>query len=167
TQARLREFLPAAAGLRNPVDMIAAAPPAAFERAVEVVGADPGVDALVVMYVPPQVTKPEEVAAAMARGAGRVADHKPVLTVFLSSRGAPSVLASGPRGPLPSFSFPENAARALAAAERYARWRERPPGTALALPAEAAQRIRRVVDPLLAAAQHPVSLHPGPRQARQ
>lgn len=155
TQARLRTFLPAAAGLRNPVDMIASASPAAFEQAIQIVGGDASVDAVVVIYVPPQVTKPEEIAAAVARGAGAVPAAKPVLNVFLSTRGAPALLASGPRGPLPSFSFPENAARALAAAERYGRWRERPRGTVTALPDEAQRKIRAVVDPLLAAAQEP------------
>ncbi|HVQ32226.1 MAG TPA: GNAT family N-acetyltransferase, partial [Vicinamibacteria bacterium] len=67
TQARLRTFLPAAAGLRNPVDMIASAPPEAFEKAIAAVGADPGVDSVIAIYVPPQVTKPEDVAAAIAR----------------------------------------------------------------------------------------------------
>ena len=152
TQARLRTFLPAAAGLRNPVDMIASAPPEAFEKAIAAVGADPGVDSVIAIYVPPQVTKPEDVAAAIARGAGTVPAAKPVLTVFLSSRGAPAALAGGPRGPIPSFSFPENAARALAAAEKYGRWRERPRGSVAALPEEARARIRAVVDPLLAAA---------------
>ena len=33
-----------------------------------------------------------------------------MLTVFMSSHGAPAVLGGGPRGRLPSYSFPENAA---------------------------------------------------------
>jgi acyl-CoA synthetase (NDP forming) len=85
------------------------------------------------MYVPPMVSRPEEVAAAIAMGAGAVPPHKPVLCVFLSSKGAPALLSEGPRGKLPSFSYPENAAMALAAAERYGRWRTRSRGQALTL----------------------------------
>ena len=165
TQARLHTFLPAAAGLRNPVDMIASAPPEAFERAIEAVGADPGVDSVIAIYVPPRVTKPEDVAAAIARGAGTVPAAKPVLTVFLSSRGAPAPLAGGPRGPLPAFGLPENAARALAAAEKYGRWRERPRGAVTALPEDARARIRSVVDPLLEAAADPFWLDAAAVQA--
>src|SRR5262249_13902956 len=65
TTATLRGFLPAAAAVGNPVDMIASATPEQFARAIEVVGADPAVDAVVVIYVPPMVTRPEEVAAAI------------------------------------------------------------------------------------------------------
>lgn len=50
--------------------MIASAPPEHFERAIELVGKDPGVDAVVAIYVPPLVTEPEAVAAAIARAAG-------------------------------------------------------------------------------------------------
>jgi acetate---CoA ligase (ADP-forming) len=160
TQERLRGFLPAAATVRNPVDLLAAAGPEPFARAVAAVGQDPAVDALVAIYVPPRVTQPEEVAAALARGAGEVPAEKPVLTVFLSSRGAPAVLASGPRGALPSFSFPENAARALAAAERYGRWRRRPRGEVFRLAEPARALVRAIVEPVLSSATGPVWLQP-------
>jgi len=142
----LRGFLPAQAGLKNPVDMIASASPKDYEEAIATVGSDPGVDSVVVLFVPPVVTSAAEIGAAIARGAGRVPAEKPVLTVFLSAKGAPEALAAGPRGPLPSFSFPENAARALAAAERYGRWRARPPGVPLRLEPEARASLRAVVD---------------------
>jgi acetate---CoA ligase (ADP-forming) len=146
TVAELRGFLPAAAGLKNPVDMIASASPEQFARTIEAVGADPNVDAVVVIYVPPMVTKAAEIAEAIARGAGTVPAHKPVMSVFLSTKGAPSVLANGPRGKLPSYSFPENAARALAAAERYGRWRARPRGSAVRLDRAARETVRGIVD---------------------
>ena len=82
----------------------------------------------------------EDIAAAIARGAGAVPAEKPVLVVFMARGGAPAPLASGPRGRLPVYDVPENAARALAAAERYARWRARPTGTVLELDPFAEQR---------------------------
>jgi len=160
TVAALRAFLPAHAGVRNPVDMIASATPADFARAVAAVGADANVDSVVAIYVPPMVTRPEEVAAAIAEGAGRVPAHKPLLTVFLSSKGAPDVLASGPRGRLPSYSFPENAARALAAAERYGRWRARARGNLRHLDATARLTVRDVVDGALQGRDGTVWLDP-------
>ncbi len=158
TTAALRTFLPPQAGLANPIDMIASATPEQYARAIEAVGTDPNVDALVVIYVPPMVTKPEEVAAAIARGAGTVPREKPVLAVFLSARGAPPLLGTGPRGALPSYSFPENAAQALAAAERYGRWRRRARGTPVVLAAFARSAVRAVVDRVLAGADGPVWL---------
>ena len=160
TIAALRTFLPPAAALGNPVDMIASATPEQFAHTIEILGADPAVDALVVIYVPPMVTDPEQIAAAIARGAGTVPSQKPVLAVFMSIRGAPALLGSGPRGPLPSYAFPENAAQALAAAERYGRWRDRPRGTALSLGRFEREAVRAVVGRVLAKAAGPVWLEP-------
>jgi acetyl coenzyme A synthetase (ADP forming)-like protein len=160
TVAELRSFLPPAAGVKNPVDMIASAMPEDFARAVEAVAADPAIDSVVVVFVPPILTQAEAVAEAIARGAGRAPVHKPVLTVFLSSKGAPDPLASGPRGRLPAYSFPENAARALAAAEKYGRWRARPRGTLRHLDAAARHAIRTEVERALQGREGMVWLEP-------
>ena len=160
TLARLRTFLPAQAGLSNPIDMIASATPEQYAETIEAVGADPNVDALVVIYIPPLVSKPEDIAAAIARGAGQVPPAKPVLSVFISSKGAPAILGTGPRGPLPSYAFPESAAMALAAAERYGRWRSRPRGKVLSLDAFARGTIRAVIQRVLAGANEPRWVQP-------
>src|SRR5206468_11812367 len=82
TVATLRAFLAPQSGLSNPIDMIAAATPEQYRRAIQTVGADSGVDALVVIYIPPMVSNAEDIARAIAAGAGQVPAHKPVLTVF-------------------------------------------------------------------------------------
>ena len=151
----LRAFLPVQASLKNPVDMIASAHADDYARAVEIVGADPSVDSVVVIFVPPLATSAAGIGQAIARGAGGVPLHKPVLTVFLSSKGAPPALATGPRGRLPSYSFPENAARALAAAEGYGRWRASARGEPLGLSAKARSAVRAIVDRAVAAHDEP------------
>src|SRR4029078_7552888 len=98
---RLRAFLPAQAGLSNPVDMVASASPEDYERTIDIVGNDPNIDARGVIYVPPLVTRPEEIAAAIARGAGDVPAAIPIASVFLSSRGTPAAPAGRERGRLP------------------------------------------------------------------
>jgi acetyl coenzyme A synthetase (ADP forming)-like protein len=133
TLAELRSFLPPQAGLSNPVDLIASATPEQFQRAVACVGRDPGVDSLVAIYVPPMVTRPEQIASAIAAGAGQVPADKPILAVFLSHDSAPGQLSQGPRGKIPSYSFPENAAIALSAASRYGQWLRRPQSRARSL----------------------------------
>ena len=155
TLQRLREFLPEQARLANPIDMIASASPEHFERAITTVGADANVDSVVVIYIPLFLTQVNEIAAAIARGAGAVPAQKPVLSVFLSSKGAPPILSGGPRGSLPSYSFPENAALALAKAERYGRWRQRPRGVPLGLDRFARSTVRAVIDRVMAQAQGP------------
>jgi acetate---CoA ligase (ADP-forming) len=146
TLEALRDFLPPQASLSNPIDMIASATPEQFERALSLVGADANVDAVVAIYIPPLVTDPVQVARAIARSAASLPPHKPLATVFMSAKGAPRVLSQGPRGRIPSYSFPENAAMALAAAVRYAEWRRRPRGQILSLKSERVRVIRRIVD---------------------
>jgi acetyl coenzyme A synthetase (ADP forming)-like protein len=155
TMEALRAFLPPTASVKNPVDMIASAHADDYARAIAAVGADPGVDSVVVIFVPPLTISAGGIAEAIARGAGVVPGDKPVLTVFLSSKGAPPALATGPRGRLPSYSFPENAARALAAAERYGRWRTRAAGEPLRLGARARSAVRAIVDRALVGHDEP------------
>ncbi|HET7503501.1 MAG TPA: GNAT family N-acetyltransferase [Kofleriaceae bacterium] len=145
TTEALRAFLPHEASVANPVDMIASAPPDHYERAIELVGRDPNIDAVVAIYVPPLVTNPESVAAAIARGAATLPDDKPIATVFLSSKGTPALLSSGRRGAIPSYSFPENVALALGAAARYGAWRKRPIGTRKKLDGDREQAVRALV----------------------
>ena len=161
TQAALRTVLPPQAGVANPVDMIAAATPAQYARTIELVGADATIDALVVIYIPPLVTDPAEIASAIAHSVGTVPAHKPVLTVFMTSQGIPAALNMGPRGTLPTYMFPENAALALSAAVRYGRWRTRPLGTPLSLSPFAHSAVRAVIDRVLAHASGPLWLQPG------
>jgi acetyl coenzyme A synthetase (ADP forming)-like protein len=156
----LRSFLPAAAGFANPIDMIASATPEQYERAIEIVGRDPNIDAVIVVFVPPLVTTAAQIAAAVTKGAATVPAPKPVLTVFLASKGAPPMLAPGTRGRLPSYAFPENAARALGAALRYQRWRERPVGEILRLTDEQRSEARRIVQTSLETRRDPHWLDP-------
>src|SRR5581483_1142052 len=62
TRTQLRSFLPPEAGLGNPVDMIASATAEQYRRAIELVGADPAIDAVVAIFLPPLATRPEDVA---------------------------------------------------------------------------------------------------------
>ena len=62
TQAELRSFLPSAAGLANPVDMVASATGDDYLRTLRLVLADDDVDAVIAIFVPPLVTDADDVA---------------------------------------------------------------------------------------------------------
>jgi acyl-CoA synthetase (NDP forming) len=125
TQASLRKVVPSEASVTNPVDLIASATAEQYRSAIEIVGQDPAVDAIVVLFVPPLVTQPEAVARAVVEAATTLGGAKPVLSVFLQSADLPEQLR-GPRLTIPSFAFPEDAAIALAKVARYGEWLARP-----------------------------------------
>jgi acetyl coenzyme A synthetase (ADP forming)-like protein len=130
TQRALRAFLPADAATANPVDLIASSGADAYEAALGILVAGDEVDAVIAIFTPPLVTRAADVAAAVVRAADRSRDEgraKPVLAAFLGAPEARAVLA-GAEPPVPCFTYPESAARALAHACSYARWRSRPPG---------------------------------------
>ena len=124
TQAKLRAFLPAGASAANPVDMIASARAEDYGQAIEIVAADENIDSLIVLFTPPLVTQAADVARSIVASVERIDKGKPVLSVFLSAEGPPQELRMA-KPAIPSFSFPETAAIALARAARYRDWRER------------------------------------------
>ena len=125
TQSQLRSLLPAEASFANPVDMIASASPEQYRKAIEILSKDSGIDAIIVIFIPPLVTRPEDAAAAIVDGARTLGGRKPILSVFMQSRGVPEELRRADVR-IPSYSFPENAARALARVASYGEWLARP-----------------------------------------
>ncbi|MDQ3751968.1 MAG: GNAT family N-acetyltransferase [Actinomycetota bacterium] len=127
TRSKLSAFLPPEASLTNPVDMIASASGAAYRRAIEVVASDSCVDAVIVIFIPPLVTLAADVARAICEAAAEMKRAVPLLTVFMSARGVPEELQAG-EVRIPSYAFPEDAARALARSVGYGTWRATPEG---------------------------------------
>src|SRR5690606_4355997 len=62
TQAKLREFLPAAASVTNPVDMVASASADDYRRSLSLVLDDPNVDAVITIFIPTGSADSEAVA---------------------------------------------------------------------------------------------------------
>jgi acetyl coenzyme A synthetase (ADP forming)-like protein len=126
TQDRLRTFTSPDATVRNPLDLVASADAATFEQALAVLLDGDEVDAALVIFTPPLVTRADDVAAAIMRAASGAT--KPIVACFLGHQGVPDALRTGTRG-VPSFAFPEAAVRALGRAADHAEWRRRPEGT--------------------------------------
>jgi acetyl coenzyme A synthetase (ADP forming)-like protein len=150
TQEALRGCLPPAAGVRNPVDMMASADPATYQAATRILLADPDVDAVIVVCTPTPAAPIPGVAGALAEiTADRPA--KPIVANLVGSEGIPEPLR-GERA-VPCFPFPETAAQALARAAWYAEWRRRPLGDIPALDGIDLRPARSLVAAFLA--QHP------------
>jgi len=126
TKKVLDEHLPKKANKSNPVDMIADADAPRYKVALEALLEDENVDAVIVICVPPVMLKELEVAEAIVRVSKKY--KKPVLTCFLGkgeqSPGFMELVSNN----IPSYLFPENATKTLAAMWRYREYMEREVG---------------------------------------
>jgi acetyl coenzyme A synthetase (ADP forming)-like protein len=126
TVVALGEALPPEASVSNPVDMLGSAVGATYEAVLPVLLRDPGIDAVIVLFVPPVVAGAEEVAEAIARAVEDASpERKPVLACVISQTGTPDRLLSAP---VAAFDYPESAARALGRAADRAEWLRRAQG---------------------------------------
>jgi acetyl coenzyme A synthetase (ADP forming)-like protein len=131
TVAALRAFLPAEASVANPVDMLGGATAETYAAALPLLIGDPGIDAVIVLFVPAVSATADEIGEAVARAAGTPGVDKPVLATIMSSEGIPAALRNS--SPVAAFAYPESAARALGRAAERAEWLRRPQGTVPAL----------------------------------
>jgi acetyl coenzyme A synthetase (ADP forming)-like protein len=152
TQAALKVLLPPEASVANPVDMLASGSAESYGEALRILLADPLVDSVIILFIPPLVTRAADVAAALI-AACDPAPSNPVLACFVGAQGTPPAL----RGAvvIPSYTFPESAARALGHAVARATWLRRLAGTIPPLPSINAKEARAVLVGALAREDHP------------
>ena len=120
----LREKLPAAASVANPIDVLGDADPARYALAVKEAQEDASVDAIVVILTPQAMTKPAETALAVASCAK---GEKPILACFMGGEDVMPGRAELVTANLPDYTSPERAVAALKAMCDYASWLKRPP----------------------------------------
>ena len=109
----LNAFLPAHWSHANPIDILGDADPERYVRALEIAIQDPNSDGLLAILAPQGMTDPAKVAERLnphAKGHG-----KPLLASWMGGRsvaqGVEILNASG----IPTFSYPDTAARAFGA----------------------------------------------------
>ncbi len=134
TKAQLATFLPPQASLGNPVDMIASAGSDHYRQTIATLLATDEIDALVVIYIPVDVSqKPmilEAISAGIAAGRAAGGSDKPVLACLMVGEGGPGPLQVDHED-IPAYAFPEAAAHVLGKVAEYAQWRAQPLGVFL------------------------------------
>ena len=123
TQA-LTDYLPGAASVGNPVDVLGDALADRYEHALRLALDDANVDGLLVIVTPQAMTEIEQTAHAVGRMAQE--SDKPVLGCFMGEARIEAGVDVLWQYGVPNYPFPERAAAALAAMSAYRRERERP-----------------------------------------
>ncbi len=127
TKDKLRSFLPSAASVKNPIDMIASAPIEHYKQTLETVIADENVDMIVVIYLPFLGLKDIDVARAVMEIKAKN-PQKPVLGVFMTKSEFFSQLADMDVN-MPFFMYAEEAAEGLHRLNQQRIWTNRPAGS--------------------------------------
>ncbi len=124
TMDGLRQALPSAASVLNPVDVLGDALADRYRAALQSTATDPNVGALLVILTPQFMTEIEETAHAVRE----VADHSdiPVLACFMGEANTEAGAKILANHNVPNYVVPERAVAALKAMVDQRQWQERP-----------------------------------------
>jgi acetyltransferase len=126
TAKKLRELLPPTVNVANPVDMTGEPNEQRYDTIVRTVLADPNVHGVIVIAAPHILMSLENIARNIVRAVHETHSDKPVLACLMAVTDAQPAIEILETINIPNYSFPERAARALAAMARYQEWVHRP-----------------------------------------
>jgi acetyltransferase len=126
TKAELRSFLPSAASVKNPIDMIASAPIEHYKQTLETVLKDENVDMVAVIYLPFLGLKDIDVAKALMEIKAKN-PSKPIVGVFMTTSNFFTEI-SNMEVNMPFYMYAEEAAEALCRLDQQRQWMEKPEG---------------------------------------
>jgi acetyltransferase len=114
---RLDEFLPPHWSHNNPIDVLGDADPERYARALEIASQDPNSDGLLVILAPQGMADPAEVAERLKPYAKQ--SGKPVLASWMGGNSVTAGEAALNSAGIPTFPYPDTAARAFTYMWRY------------------------------------------------
>ena len=121
TNAKLKEVMPAAGSIHNPIDVLGDAHSDRYQVATEIAMSDPNVDMGLVILTPQSMTDSDKIGADLPAVIKKIG--KPVVCAFMGAvsvqEGVDLLVKQG----VPNYSFPEDAVAALGAYVKLAEFR--------------------------------------------
>lgn len=152
TRAKLREWLPSDEARINPLDIGGGASPQRFVEAIQLVSADPNVDAVLVVHAPTRLASSE--ATAMAVIANRKTYKRNLLTSWMGLDHAFPARHEFNLAGIPTYLSPEKAVQAFMHLVNYQRnqrlLQETPPSLPFETPKEARLKAKELVSAVAA-----------------
>jgi acetyltransferase len=125
TVEKLAGYLPPAANLYNPIDILGDALADRYEFALNAVLNDPNVDIVLILLTPQAMTEVAATAEAVVK-VSRQKKQKPVLACFLGANKVKEGIKILQNGKIPQYDSPESAVATIKVMADYVRWRARP-----------------------------------------
>lgn len=130
TKTFLRQRVPPAASIENPVDILAGSGPATYALCLDALLADETVDAVVVITAPQDWFAPLSLAEVVGEVSNStLGRRKPVLSVIMGLASTSDATQVLHRRRTPNFAFPERVASTLAAMWQRKQWLDALPHT--------------------------------------
>ncbi len=129
------KYLVASANIGSPdgyIDMTASVTPKMHTDVLRLLMNEDSIDGIIFMTTPPGFIKDDELAAAIVKGYNSVPDEKkkPLLSVMLAGNAVARCRTLLEEQGLPTFEFPDDAARVMVNMVRYGEYRRRNGGAA-------------------------------------
>jgi acetyl coenzyme A synthetase (ADP forming)-like protein len=120
----LKENLPPAASVYNPIDALGTAQPEEYRLCIEAALRDENVDSILVLLTPQAMTQEAETAQVVVEAHEKY-PNKPIIAVFMGGNSMvyPRIILT--EGHIPVFDFPERAVFALAELYKYTQNRDK------------------------------------------
>ncbi len=126
TRQALDKMLPVEASKANPIDLTAWGVADTYRQVLPILFADPNVDIILALFVPPMMVHPADAARAIAES--RRGLDKPILGVIMAEESSYRMLPREIPDCPPIYPFPEMAVKACVEMYRYAQRQQRPRG---------------------------------------
>ena len=117
TMQALNALLPREWSHGNPIDILGDATPERYAKAIEIVAKDPNTDGLLVVLTPQAMTDPTQIAEQLKPYAKL--EGKPLLASWMGGTGVAAGEAILNRAGIPTFAYPDTAARIFHYMWRY------------------------------------------------
>jgi acetyltransferase len=117
TIAELDSFLPPHWSRHNPIDILGDAPPEHYGKALDIAANDPATDGVLVILAPQAVTDPASAAQQVVQHSKH--GSKPVIASWMGGEGVAAGDAILNRAGIPTYSYPDAAARVFQSMWRY------------------------------------------------
>jgi acetyltransferase len=124
TIEKLKQGLPAAASLYNPIDVVGDADAERYDHAIRTVMDDPNVACVVALLAPTDLVDISSVAKTLTAFAG--SSPKPIVTSFVGGKEMMAPIDMLKAAGIPNYPSPERGIRALAAMVEHRRSLDRP-----------------------------------------
>ncbi len=117
TMQKLNEILPPQWSHNNPIDILGDASPERYAKALEIAAQDPNADGMLVILTPQAMTDPTETAEHLKQYAHSTG--KPFFASWMGGEDVNAGIAILNRAKIPSFGYPDEAARMFTYMWRY------------------------------------------------